>query len=120
MEVFDAEVFVRAVQIVAVLAPPQQQSVDAENLFEAADNRNGSACANHHGNLSERLFDGRLCGGHVRTVEVRDARRRSVLRRELKFQTRRQIVRQKLSQRFSQLVRILIGYQPARDLSGCF
>ena len=39
LEIFERETFVRAVQVVGVLAPAEEQRVDAENLLEGPHDR---------------------------------------------------------------------------------
>ena len=47
VEVFDTEVFVGAVQVVAVLAPAEEQRVNPEDLLETSYDGNGAAFAHH-------------------------------------------------------------------------
>ena len=58
MEVGQGELLVGAVQVIVVLAPAQEQGVDAEVLLDEPHDRDRAALANEDGPVAEAGLDG--------------------------------------------------------------
>src|SRR5690606_18349323 len=96
LEGIEAEVFVGAVQVVGVLSPAEQQSVDPQDRFEGADDGDGAPFADQNGGLAEARFDRFLGGPHPGGMDVAEAGRGAVVRLELEPDSRRAAVAEEL------------------------
>ena len=79
VEVGEGELLVGSVQVVVVLAPAQEQGVDAQVLLDQPDDRDRAPLADEDGLGAEAGLDGADRGPDAGRVDIDQDRRRPVM-----------------------------------------
>ena len=116
MEIGEGELLVGTMQIVVVLAPAQEQGIDAQMLLDEPDNRNRAPLANENRPRTKAGLDGADRSLDARRFRIDDDGRRTVMTDDLISHTRRTNLRDMFVELPLDRLGVLVGHQPETEL----